>query len=129
MPINNNTGSALQDGINDVERQSVMTFWSMASAPLYVGGDVYFMDNSAVSILTNPEVIAIDQAAVIPVRITSGNSQVWKKVINGVTYAAVRRGGGVVPGSYGRPTGVVIGPVGRGRVRRSATVWRRGPVT
>jgi hypothetical protein len=66
-----------------------MTFWSMASAPLYVGGDVYFMDNSAISILTNPEVIALDQAAVIPTRITAGNSQVWKKVIGGVTYAAV----------------------------------------
>jgi len=89
MPINNNTGTALQDGINDVERQSVMTFWSMASSPLYVGGDVYFMDNSAISILTNPEVIAINQAAVLPTRITSGNSQVWKKVIGGVTYAAV----------------------------------------
>ncbi|HET6295567.1 MAG TPA: glycoside hydrolase family 27 protein [Kribbella sp.] len=89
MPINNNTGTALQDGINDVERQTVMTFWSMASSPLYVGGDVYFMDNSAISILTNPEVIAIDQAAVLPTRITSGNSQVWKKVIGGVTYAAV----------------------------------------
>jgi len=86
MPINNNTGSALQDGLNDAERQSVMTFWSMASSPLYVGGDVYFMDNSAVSILTNPEVIAIDQAAVIPTRISS---QLWKKVIDGVTYAAV----------------------------------------
>jgi hypothetical protein len=66
-----------------------MTFWSMASAPLYVGGDVYWMDNSAIAILTNPEVVAIDQAAVLPTRITSGNSQVWKKVINGVTYAAV----------------------------------------
>ncbi|GAA3570391.1 glycoside hydrolase family 27 protein [Kribbella ginsengisoli] len=89
MPINNNTGSALQDGLNDAERQSVMTFWSMASAPLYVGGDVYWMDNSAIAILTNPEVVAVDQAAVLPTRITAGNSQVWKKVINGVTYAAV----------------------------------------
>lgn len=89
MPINNNTGSALQDGINDTERQSVMTFWSMASSSLYVGGDIYFMDNSAISILTNPEVIAVDQAAVIPTQIASGNSQVWKKVIGGSTYAAV----------------------------------------
>jgi hypothetical protein len=89
MPINNNTGSALQDGINDTERQSVMTFWSMASSSLYVGGDAYFIDSSAVSILTNPEVIAVDQAAVIPTRIASGNSQVWKKVIGGSTYAAV----------------------------------------
>jgi hypothetical protein len=89
MPINNNTGSALQDGINDAERQSVMTFWSMASAPLYVGGDIYWMDNSAIAILTNPEVIAVDQSRVLPTRITSGNSQVWRKVINGATYAAV----------------------------------------
>jgi hypothetical protein len=89
MPINNNTGSALQDGLNDTERQSVMTFWSMASSPLYVGGDIYFMDNSAISILSNPEVIAVDQSAVVPTRITSGNSQVWKKVIGGSTYAAV----------------------------------------
>jgi hypothetical protein len=49
------------------------------------------MDNSAISILTNPEVIALDQAAVIPTQISS---QVWKKVINGVTYAAVYNLGG-----------------------------------
>jgi hypothetical protein len=61
----------------------------MASSSLYVGGDIYFMDNSAISILTNPEVIAVDQAAVIPTQIASGNSQVWKKVIGGSTYAAV----------------------------------------
>jgi hypothetical protein len=79
MPISNNKGQGIQDGINDIERQSVMTFWSMASAPLYVGGDIYFLDDTAVSILTNPEVIAVNQAGVLPQRITGGTVQKWRK--------------------------------------------------
>jgi hypothetical protein len=79
MPINNNTGSGVQDGLSDTERQTVMNFWSMASAPLYVGGDVYFMDSKAVSILTNPEVVSVDQAGIIPTQIAGGTSQIWKK--------------------------------------------------
>ncbi|MFC0434976.1 glycoside hydrolase family 27 protein [Kutzneria buriramensis] len=79
MPISNNSGSAIQDGISSTERQSVMTFWSMASAPLYVGGDVYFLDSGAVSILTNPEVVAVDQSARFPTRITGGTLQKWRK--------------------------------------------------
>jgi hypothetical protein len=79
MPINNNTGRGIQDGITDTERQSVMTFWSMASSPLYVGGDLANIDRLAVSILTNREVIAVDQAGVIPSQVTGGTLQVWKK--------------------------------------------------
>ncbi|MEC3974021.1 hypothetical protein [Amycolatopsis sp. H20-H5] len=79
MPSSNNTGSGIQDGITDTERQSVLTFWSMASSPLYVGGDIYFLDGAAVSILTNPEVIAVDQSGTYPTRVTSGNLQFWKK--------------------------------------------------
>ncbi|MFJ8951407.1 MULTISPECIES: glycoside hydrolase family 27 protein [unclassified Streptomyces] len=89
MPINNNSGSGLQDGINDTERQSVMTFWSMASSPLYVGGDIYFLDDKAKAILTNPEVIAVDQAAVLPKQLRSGDTQVWTKRVGHDTYLAV----------------------------------------
>jgi Alpha galactosidase C-terminal beta sandwich domain/Alpha galactosidase A len=79
MPISNNTGLGIQDGIDDIERQSVMTFWSMASSPLYVGGDIAKLDDKAVSILTNREVIAVDQAGVIPTQVTGGTLPVWKK--------------------------------------------------
>jgi hypothetical protein len=90
MPISNNVGNAIQDGINDTERQSVMTFWSMASSPMYVGGDIYFIDAKAVSILTNPEVIAVDQAGTYATQVTGGNSQVWRKQSpDGRVYAAV----------------------------------------
>ncbi|MEV6130554.1 glycoside hydrolase family 27 protein [Streptomyces violaceusniger] len=83
MPISNNTGDGIQDGINDTERQSVMTFWSMASSPLYAGGDISKLDAKATSILTNREVIAIDRAGVIPTQVTDGPLQVWKKRLPG----------------------------------------------
>jgi hypothetical protein len=83
MPINNNSGVGIQDGINETERQSVMTFWSMASSPLYIGGDLANIDRKAVAILTNREVIAVDQAGVIPTRVTDGTLQIWKKRLPG----------------------------------------------
>ncbi|MFI7383688.1 glycoside hydrolase family 27 protein [Streptomyces sp. NPDC049813] len=89
MPVNNNTGSGLQDGLTDTERQTVMTFWSMASSPLYVGGDIWFLDDKARAILTNPEVIAVDQAAVLPKQLRAGDTQVWTKRVGGATYLAV----------------------------------------
>jgi hypothetical protein len=95
MPISNNSGNGVQDGINDLERQSVMTFWSMASSPLWVGGDIYFMDQKAQEIVTNPEVIAVDQAGVMPTQIAAGNAQVWRKALpDGTTAVAVYNLGG-----------------------------------
>jgi hypothetical protein len=87
MPISNNTGNGVQDGLSDVERQSVMSFWSMASAPLWIGGDIYFMDATARAILTNPEVIAVDQAAVLPTQVAAGSAQIWKKPLPDGTQA------------------------------------------
>lgn len=90
MPINNNVGNAIQDGLGDAERQSVMTFWSMASSPLYVGGDIYFMDAKAIAILSNPEVIAVDQSGTYASQVTGGTLPVWKKQApDGRWYAAV----------------------------------------
>ncbi len=87
MPISNDTGNGIQDGLSDVERQSVMSFWAMASAPLWVGGDIYFMDSTARAILTNPEVIAVDQAAVLPQQTVSGTTPQWAKTLPDGTVA------------------------------------------
>jgi hypothetical protein len=81
MPIGNNTGQGIQDGLNNNERVAVMVFWSMASSPLYVGSDLYFLDSFAQALLTNPEIIDVDQAARLPTRITSGTLQKWKKTM------------------------------------------------
>ena len=66
------------NGISNDERQTYMTLWSIEAAPLYAGDDLIHMDNYGLSLLTNKEVIAVDQAGHIahPVSQASGQ-QVW----------------------------------------------------
>jgi alpha-galactosidase len=71
-------GSGSMDGISADERQTVFSFWSISAAPLYIGAPLSNLDAADLAILTNSEVIAVDQAGVPakPVS-TSGNQQVW----------------------------------------------------
>jgi hypothetical protein len=55
-------GVGAMDGITDVERQSEMTLWAVEAAPLYIGDDLTKLDPYGLSLLTNDEVIAVDQA-------------------------------------------------------------------
>jgi hypothetical protein len=55
-------GDGEMDGITDVERQSYATLWAIESAPLYTGDDLTKLDSYGLSLLTNDEVIAVDQA-------------------------------------------------------------------
>jgi len=48
-------------GINEVEEQSVFSLWATAAAPLWAGNDLVGMSMQSQNILTNWEVIAIDQ--------------------------------------------------------------------
>lgn len=45
------------------EQRTVMTLWSIARSPLMHGGDLTKTDAFTLSLLTNPEVIAVDQAS------------------------------------------------------------------
>ncbi|HEU5353968.1 MAG TPA: CBM35 domain-containing protein [Actinocrinis sp.] len=71
-------GNGQMDGITDVERQSYMTLWAIESAPLYTGDDLTKLDAYGLSLLTNDEVIAVDQAGnpAKPVS-QSSDQQVW----------------------------------------------------
>ena len=48
-------------GMSDTEYKTHMSLWSMLAAPLMAGNDLRSMSKSILDILTNPEVIAIDQ--------------------------------------------------------------------
>ncbi len=50
------------------EQQTMMTLWCIARSPLIMGGDLTKMDDFTLSLLTNAEVIAVDQHS-------SGNRQ------------------------------------------------------
>jgi alpha-galactosidase len=45
------------------EQQTVMTLWSIARSPLIFGGDLTRLDEFTLSLLTNEEVIAVDQTS------------------------------------------------------------------
>ncbi|MFF2090589.1 X2-like carbohydrate binding domain-containing protein [Paenibacillus sp. NPDC058174] len=73
-----NIGNGAMDGITQDERRSAMTLWAMSAAPLYIGNDMTNLDSFGIGLLTNEEVIAVNQAG-RPVRPLSTETpqQVW----------------------------------------------------
>ncbi|NUR11226.1 MAG: glycoside hydrolase family 27 protein, partial [Bradyrhizobium sp.] len=45
------------------EQRTLMTLWSIARSPLIMGGDLRHLDPPTLALLTNPEVIAVNQAS------------------------------------------------------------------
>jgi hypothetical protein len=71
-------GNGSLDGLSNDERQSYMTLWAIESAPLYTGDDLTRLDSYGLSLLTNDEVIAVDQAGHPAYPISQAtNQQVW----------------------------------------------------
>lgn len=60
-------------GMTETEYKTHMTLWSMLAAPLLAGNDLRHMDKATLSILTNREVIAVDQD-----KLGRQGRQVWK---------------------------------------------------
>ncbi|MFD4560195.1 fibronectin type III domain-containing protein [Streptomyces sp. NPDC058469] len=73
-----NVGAGAMDGLTEAERQSYTTLWAIESAPLYSGDDLTKLDAYGLKLLTNDEVIAVDQAGhpARPVSQTT-NQQTW----------------------------------------------------
>jgi alpha-galactosidase len=71
-------GNGSHDGITADERRTMFSFWSISAAPLSLGTDPTSMDPTDLTLLTNKEVIAVDQAGIAgrPVS-TATNQQVW----------------------------------------------------
>jgi hypothetical protein len=71
-------GNGSTDGLSADEKQSTITLWSIESAPLLLGTDLTKLDAADLKLLTNKEVIAVDQAGhpAHPVS-QSAQQQVW----------------------------------------------------
>ena len=73
-------------GMTDTEYRTHMSLWSMLAAPLIAGNDVRNMSAAIHEILTNPEVIAVDQdkAGRQGRRVwRSGQQEVWTRPLDG----------------------------------------------
>jgi len=57
-------GNGDKDGITPAERQTMFTLWAISCAPLYLGTDLTRMDPADLAIITNRNLIAIDQAGI-----------------------------------------------------------------
>ncbi|WP_399881013.1 alpha-galactosidase D [Streptomyces sp. BBFR51] len=96
-----NVGNGEMDGLTKAERQSYATLWAIAKSPLYTGDDLTRLDAYGLSLLTNREVIALNQGPTPPARpvTPSNDQQVWgaKNPDGGYTVALFNLGDAPAP--------------------------------
>jgi alpha-galactosidase len=87
-------------GMSATEDQSHFSLWAISAAPLITGNDLANMSSATASILTNSEVIAVDQdsAGVQGTKVADSGSgqQIWSKRLSGsgnVAVVLLNRGG------------------------------------
>jgi hypothetical protein len=71
-------GNGTMDGLTKDERRTAATLWAVSAAPFSIGNDMTKLDSYGLELLTNREVIAVNQAGrpAQPVS-TKTNRQVW----------------------------------------------------
>jgi alpha-galactosidase len=73
-------GNGSNDGLTVPERQTQMSLWSLASAPLILGTDLTHLDPTDLAMLENSAVIGVDQDGIPADRvIDTGSEQVFDK--------------------------------------------------
>jgi alpha-galactosidase len=81
------------NGLNDTEGRAHFGMWCIMAAPLITGNDLSTMSATTKAILTNKEVIAVDQDALgYQGRVVAGNGtnqEVWSKNLTGTNTRAV----------------------------------------
>ena len=58
-------GNGDRDGITSTERQSMFILWAISCAPLYLGTDLTHMDQDDLKLISNRDIIAIDQRGIV----------------------------------------------------------------
>ncbi|MFI7067596.1 X2-like carbohydrate binding domain-containing protein [Kribbella sp. NPDC050124] len=73
-----NVGNGQMDGLTRDERRTAATLWAVSAAPMFIGNDMTNLDSYGLELLTNREVIAVNQAGrpAQPLS-TKTNRQVW----------------------------------------------------
>jgi len=72
-------GNGEADGLTPDERRSTITLWAISCSPLILGADLTRLDPADLALLTNAEVIAIDQSGHVATPLSvQGSRQVWR---------------------------------------------------
>ena len=106
-------------GLPDAEYRTQMSLWCIMAAPLITGCDLRSMNSETIKILTNPEVIAVNQdpLGVQGLRVSKlGDAEVWMKPLQSTE-----------PGDTGRDAkyDFAVGLLNRGGSSRRITASRK----
>jgi hypothetical protein len=72
-------GNGDGDGLKPDERKSVISLWAISCSPLILGSDLTKLDDGDLALLTNPEVLAVDQAGHVATPLSpTEKQQVWR---------------------------------------------------
>jgi hypothetical protein len=96
------------------EQVTLLTLWCIARSPLMIGADLTRLDEPTLNLLTNDEVLAVNQAS-------SGNHQLFRRRDGGVAWVADARGGGKYVALFNTRDAWVLSD--------SRKVWAGGTVT
>jgi alpha-galactosidase len=80
------------NGLNDTEGRAHFSMWCIMASPLITGNDLSTMSTNTKAILTNKEVIAVNQDPLGKqgrVVATAGSTEVWSKEMSGTNVRAV----------------------------------------
>ena len=89
-------GNGDGDGLTPDERRTTMTLWSISCSPLILGSDLRSLDDGDAALLTNPEVLAVNQAGRVATPLSQREpQQVWrvKNPDGSITVALFNLGG------------------------------------
>jgi len=70
-------GDGALDGLTNDEKRSAVTLWALANAPMYLGGDLTRLDSFGKQLLSNDDVIGIDQSGTPAKQALGGDIPVW----------------------------------------------------
>lgn len=79
-------GDGALDGPTNDEKRTAVSLWAMANAPMYLGGDLTHLDSFARQILSNDEVIVVNQSGKPAKQVLGGNQPVWVTNLGNHTY-------------------------------------------
>jgi alpha-galactosidase len=83
-------GTSLDTGLNETEQHAAFTFWAMANAPIYLGGDLTTLSDAGKRMLSNDEVLAIDRSGHPAIQVRGDDTPVWMmKTDDGTVYLAL----------------------------------------
>ena len=94
-----------QPDLSGTEQRAHLSLWAMLAAPLLAGNDVRAMNPQTLAILTNRDVIAVDQDPLVAQgRPLAGDPRVWVKPLADGSVAVALTNAGAAAGDVGTTT-------------------------